>query len=128
MNQQATHHQLHISGILGPEDYHILSCRYCYLIKDQLKYERFNRFWGILQQMKLRAIGYLRQTLYVFSKLAKLFFEKGKSYNASLIVGIRILISTMKYDSEPTIDITIGIFQISILLKRSRFFTTIHTD
>jgi len=78
--------------------------------------------------MKLRAIGYLRQILYAFSKLAELFFEKGKPHNASLIVRIRVLISIMKYDSELTIDTTIGIFQISILLKRSRFFITIHID
>jgi len=78
--------------------------------------------------MEPRAIEYLEQTLYVFSKMAKLFFEKGKPHNASLIVKIKVLILTFEYESKPVIDISMKIFQIRILIKRSRFFTSAHMD
>ena len=128
VDQQTTHQQLHIGGILGPEDYYVLLYQYCYLIKDQLKQDEFDRFQKILQQIELRAIGYFGQILYIFNKLAKLFFEKDKPHNPFLVARVRVLIVILKYDNEPEIDIATDIFQISILLKRSRFFTSAHTD
>ncbi|SRR6266540_3159101 len=78
--------------------------------------------------MKLRTGGYSGQILFTFNKLAELFFEKKKSYNMSLIAEIRALISTVEYDEKSEIDTTTGIFQMSILFKRSRFFISDHTD
>ena len=123
VDQQVTHYQLHIGGVLGSENYHILSYKYCYLVKDQLRSAEFDRFWKILQRMELKAAGYSGQTFYAFSKLAKLSFEKEKPHNPSLVVRVRALISTLEYDSKSEVDITTDIFQIGILLKRSRFFT-----
>ncbi len=78
--------------------------------------------------MNLSIEGYSKQTIYVFNKISKLFFENKKSHNASLIAGIRAILTTVEYDNEPEVDITMGIFQIRILFKRSRLFTTTHTD
>ena len=55
-------------------------------------------------------------------------FAQEKPYNPSLIAGIRAILSTIKYDEELEALIITTIFQISILLKRSRFFTSSHTD
>jgi len=57
-----------------------------------------------------------------------LSFDKGKPYNPSLIAGIRVILTTLEYEAKPEMDITIGIFQIRILLKRSKFLTFTHTD
>ncbi len=100
----------------------------CYSIKDQLKHAAFDRFWKILWQLELRARKYSRQILYAFNKLAELFFDKRKSHNPFLIAEIRIILSTIEYDEEPEIAITIEIFQIGILLKRLRLFTSTHID
>src|SRR6266540_5396699 len=78
--------------------------------------------------MDLKAARYSKQTLYAFNKLAELSFKREKPHNASLIAGIRATLSTIEYESEPAIDIITRIFQISILLKRSRLFTFAHTD
>jgi len=63
--------------------------------------------------------GYLGQTVFAFNKLAKLSFDKGKPYNVSLITEIRVILTTLKYDADPEIDITTAIYQIRILLKKS---------
>jgi|SRR6266498_2591400 len=78
--------------------------------------------------MYLNVKGYSGQTIFVFNKLAELSFDKGKPYNTSLIAGIRAILTTLKYDAKSEVDIITGIFQIGILLKRSRFFTSEHTD
>jgi len=44
--------------------------------------------------------------MYAFSKLTKLSFEKGKLHNASLIAGIRAILTILKYNVDPEIDIT----------------------
>ncbi len=78
--------------------------------------------------MGLNIGEYSRQTIYIYNKLAELSFEKGKPYNAFLITGIRAILTTLEYDAESVADIMTVIFQIRILLKRSRFFMTVHTD
>ena len=78
--------------------------------------------------MNLNVGGYSGQTIYAFNKLVKLSFNKGKPHNSSLIVGIRAILTTLKYEAKPAVDITMGIFQIKILFKRSRLFTTEHID
>src|SRR6266540_1126604 len=81
-----------------------------------------------MEQMRLNTGRYFRQTIYAFNKLAELSFDKGKPHNLSLIVGIRTILITLKYDEEPEVKITTAIFQIRILLKRLRLFTSAHTD
>jgi len=54
--------------------------------------------------MELKAVGYSEQILYAFSKLVELSFEKRKPHNPSLVAEIRVLISILKYDSEPEVD------------------------
>ena len=78
--------------------------------------------------MELRVTGYSEQILYAFNKLIKLSFDKEKPHNPSLVARIRVLILTLKYDSESEVDIVTGIFQIGILLKRLKFFTSAHTN
>ena len=78
--------------------------------------------------MGLNVRGYSGQTIYAFNKLVELSFKKDKPYNPSLIVGIRAILITLKYDAMSEVDIITEIFQIRILLKRSRFFTLTHTD
>jgi len=117
-----------VRGVVEREDQHNLSCRTCYLIKDHPKHEGFDRFWELLEQMYLDVRGYFGQTIYIFNRLAELSFDKGKPHNASLIAEIRVIMTTLEYDTELEVDIIMRIFQIRILLKRSRFFTTEHTD
>ena len=82
----------------------------------------------MLQQLDFYAKRYTRQTLFAFSKLAKLSFEKGHPNNVILIARIRAVLSTLKYDYEPEVDIATEIFQIGILFKRSKFFTMDHMN
>ncbi len=102
MKQQVTYKFLHVGDAVEGEDQHDLSCR---TIKE-----------------------YSKQTVYAFNKLAELSFEKGKPHNPSLIARIRAILTMLEYDADPKVDITMGIFQIGILLKRSRFLTTKHTN
>ncbi len=60
--------------------------------------------------MNLSIEGYSEQTIYAFNKLAELSFNNKKSYNPSLIVGIRVILTTVEYDDELKEDITMGIF------------------
>ena len=78
--------------------------------------------------MHFNVRGYSGQIIYVFNKLAELSFDKGKLHNSSLIVRIRVILSTLEYDAEPEMNITTEIFQIRILLKRFRFFSSAYTD
>src|SRR6266540_1058390 len=78
--------------------------------------------------MRLNTRGYLGQTLYVFTKLTELSFDKGKPHNALLIAGIRVILITLEYDAESEVDITTAIFQIGILFKKSQLLSTKHTD
>ncbi len=78
--------------------------------------------------MELNVNRYSGQTYYAFSKLAELFFEKEKLHNLSLVVRLRVLLFTLEYEEKPKIDIAEGVFKLGILLKRSRFFTSAHTD
>ncbi len=81
-----------------------------------------------MQQLELRAGGYSGQTLFTFNKLAKLSFDKEKLHNPFLIAEIRVILTTIEYEEESEIAIITEIFQIGILLKRSRLFTSAHTD
>ena len=81
-----------------------------------------------MKQMHFNVREYSGQTIYAFNKLAKLSFDKSKLHNPSLIAGIRAILLTLEYDAEPEVNITTAIFQIGILLKRSRFFTSAYID
>ncbi|SRR6266498_1796100 len=78
--------------------------------------------------MEFNLGGYFRQTIYAFNKLSELSFDKEKPHNASLIAGIRAILITLEYDMELKVDIITAIFQIRILLKRSRLFTSEYTN
>ncbi len=60
--------------------------------------------------------------------MTELSFEKSKPHNASLIAGIRAILTTLEYDEELPKDVTTATYQIGILLKKSRLLTTEHTD
>ena len=55
-------------------------------------------------------------------------FEKGKPYNASLVAGIRVILTTLEYAENLIIDVTSATYQIGILLKKSKMLMTEHTD
>ncbi len=112
---------------MGGEDQHDLSCRICYPIKDQIKHERFDRFWRLIEQMDLSVRGYSGQIIFAFNKLTELSFKKGKLHNASLVVRVRAILMTLEYDKDPRVDVTIATYQIGILLKKSRLLITEHT-
>ena len=78
--------------------------------------------------MNLNVIEYSSQTYYAFSKLAELFFEKGKLYNASLIVRLRALVTILEYDEKSKDNVAGCIFKLGVLLKKLKFFNTTHTD
>ncbi len=63
-------------------------------------------------------MGYSGQTIYVFNKLTELSFEKDKPHNALLIARIRVILTTLEYDEDLPMDITITTYQIRILLKK----------
>ena len=60
--------------------------------------------------------------------MAELSFEKGKSYNLSLVAGLRALVSTLEYAEKSEIDIAECVFRLGILLKRFRLFSSVHID
>ena len=78
--------------------------------------------------MSLSVGGYSGQTIYAFNKLTKLFFKKGKPHNTSLIAEVQVILTTLEYDENLPINITIATYQIEILLKKSRLLSTEHTD
>src|SRR6266542_4243915 len=97
IKQQATHKLMHVRGGRGGEDHQDLSCQTCYPTKDIIKHEAFDRFWGLIDQMELSMKVYSGQMIYAFNKLTELSFEKGKPHNASLVAGIRAILSILEY-------------------------------
>ena len=128
VKRQATHKLYHATkGGVG-ENQPDPSCQTCYPTKDIIKHERFDRFWGIIEQMDLSVKAYSRQTIYAFNQLTELSFEKGKPHNASLIAGIKAILTTVEYAENPEVDIPTATYQIRIMLKKSKLLTTNHTD
>ena len=78
--------------------------------------------------MELSVEAYSGQTIYTFNKLSELSFEKGKPHNASLVAGIRAMLTTIEYAENLQVDITSATYQIGILLKKSKMLTTEHMD
>src|SRR6266498_5904290 len=126
VQQQATHKLFHAGGGIG-KDLPDLSCRTCYPTKDTIKHERFDRFWRIIEQLDMSMEGYSGQTIFAFNKLTELSFEKGKPHNASLIAGIKAILTTLEYAEVSRLDMMAATYQIGIMLKKSRMFTTRHT-
>src|SRR6266498_6092410 len=117
IKKQATHKLFHTSDRGVSENTSDLSCQTCYPIKDIIKYERFDRFWGLIEQLDLSIEGYSGQIIYAFNKLIELSFEKGKPHNTSLIAGIRAILTTLEYAEDPRVDVITATYQIRILLK-----------
>ena len=67
IKQQATHKLHHATKGGAGEDLSDLSCQTCYPTKDIIKHERFDRFWGIVEQMDLSVKVYSGQTIYAFN-------------------------------------------------------------
>src|SRR6266498_1298527 len=78
--------------------------------------------------MDLSVEAYSGQTIYAFNKLTELSFKKGKPHNASLVAGIRVILTTLEYAENPRVDIPTAMYQIRIMLKKSKLLTTEHTD
>src|SRR6266540_2150633 len=127
IKQQALHKAQHVGAGIGKKASD-LSCRTCYLTKNIIKHERFDRFWGLVEQLDLSMKAYFRQTIYVFNKLTELSFEKGKSHNTSLVARIKAMLTTVEYAEKPRVDISIATYQIGIMLKKSKLLLIKHTD
>src|SRR6266540_3347189 len=128
MKVQATHKLHHATkGGVG-ENLSDLSCRTCYPTQNIIKHERFDRFWGMIEQMDVEDEAYSGQTIYAFNKMTELSFEKGKPHNASLVARIRAILTTLEYAEKPKLDMMAATYQIGIMLKKSKMFTTGHTD
>ena len=78
--------------------------------------------------MDLSVEAYSRQTIYTFNKLTELSFEKEKPHNASLVAGIKAILTTVEYAENPQVDILTVTYQIRIMLKKSKLLTTEHMD
>ncbi len=128
MKIRATHKLHHATeGGVG-DNLSDLSCQTCYPTQNIIKHERFDRFWEMIEQMDMGIEAYSGQTIYAFNKLTELSFEKGKPHNASLVAGIRAILTTMEYAEKPKVDMMAATYQIGIMLKKSKMFTTEHTD
>ncbi len=66
--------------------------------------------------------------IYAFNKLTELSFEKEKPHNASLVAGIKAILTTVEYNKNPQVNIPTVMYQIRILLKKSKLLTTKHMD
>ncbi len=128
IKQQATHKLHHATKGGVSENLPDLSYQTYYLTKNIIKHERFDQFWGLIEQIDLSVEAYSGQTIYAFNKLIELSFKKGKPYNALLIVGIKAILTTVKYAKRSRMDIPTATYQIGILLKKSKLLTTEHTD
>src|SRR6266498_1587506 len=117
---------MHTGGGRGAEKHQDLSCQTCYPTKDKIKHEIFDRFWRLIDQMELNVEAYLGQIIYAFNKLAELSFEKEKPHNASLVAGIRAMLTTLEYAKNLRVNVTSATYQIGILLKKSKLLTTEH--
>src|SRR6266540_6390476 len=104
VKKQAAHKIFHSGGGMG-KDLSDLSCQKCYPTKDIIKEEKFDQFWGLVEQMDMGVEGYSEQTIYIFNKLTELSFEKGKLHNASLVAGIRAMLNILKYAEQPKVDV-----------------------
>src|SRR6266542_3912043 len=78
--------------------------------------------------MNLSVEAYSGQTIYAFNKLTELSFEKEKPHNASLVAGIRAILTMIEYAEKLRVDIPTATYQIGILLKKSKLLATEHTD
>jgi len=78
--------------------------------------------------MNLSVEAYSGQTIYAFNKLTELSFKKRKPHNASLVAGIRAILTILEYAENPQVDVTSATYQIRILLKKSKLLTTEHMD
>src|SRR6266540_6504597 len=119
---------MHVGGGKRGEDHQDLSYQRCYSTKDIIKHEIFDRFWGLIDQIDLDVEAYSGQTIYAFNKLTELSFEKGKPHNPSLVTGVKAMLTIVEYAKNPQVDIPTAIYQIGILLKKSKLLTTEHTD
>ena len=128
VKQQATHKLHHATKGGVSENLPDLSCQTCYSTKDIIKHERFDWFWGLIEQLDLSVEGYSGQTIYAFNKLTELSFEKRKPHNLSLVAGIKAILTTVKYAENPLVDIPTATYQIRTMLKKSKLLTTEHTD
>ncbi len=128
VKKQATHKLFHATTGGVSENLPDLSCQTCYPTKDVIKHERFDRFWGLIEQLDLRIEGYSGQMIYAFNKLTKLSFEKGKPHNPSLVASIKAILTTVEYAENPLVDIPTATYQIGIMLKKSKLLTTEHTN
>src|SRR6266508_3729786 len=128
MKRQATHKLHHDTKGGVSENQLDLSCQICYLTKDIIKHERFDRFWEVIEQMDLSVEAYSGQTIYAFNQLTELSFEKGKPHNPSLVARIKAILTTVEYTENPRVDIPTATYQIGIMLKKSKLLTTEHTD
>ena len=128
IKKQATHKLFHTTDRGVSENTSDLSCQTCYPIKDIIKHERFDRFWGLVEQLDLSIEGYSGQTIYAFNKLTELSFEKRKPYNPSLVTGIKAILTIVEYAENPLVDIPTATYQIRIMLKKSKLLTTEHMD
>src|SRR6266498_197767 len=104
IKQQATHKLHHATKGGVSENLPDLSYQTYYLTKNIIKHERFDQFWGLIEQIDLSVEAYSGQTIYAFNKLTKLSFEKGKLHNASLVAGIKAILTTVKYVENPRVD------------------------
>src|SRR6266498_733720 len=128
MKIRATHKLHHATeGGVG-DNLSDLSCQTCYPTQNIIKHERFDRFWEMIEQMDMGIEAYSGQTIYAFNKLTELSFEKGKSHNASLVAGIKAMLTTVEYAKNPQVDIPTATYQIGILLKKSKLLMTDYTD
>src|SRR6266540_3407182 len=82
----------------------------------------------MIEQMDLKVEAYSGQTIYAFNKLTELSFEKEKPHNTSLIARIKAILTTLEYAEKPKVDIPAATYQIGIMLKKSKMFTTEHID
>ena len=73
--------------------------------------------------MELSIEAYSGQTIYAFNNLAELSFKKEKIHNASLVAGIRAILTTLEYAENLRVDVTSATYQIGILLKKSKMLT-----
>src|SRR6266540_7387531 len=78
--------------------------------------------------MGLSVEAYSGQTVYSFNQLTELSFEKGKPHNPSLVARIKAILITVEYAENLRVDIPTAAYQIGIMLKKSKLFTTEHTD
>src|SRR6266540_1508019 len=97
VKQQATHKLHHATKGEVRENLPDLSCQTCYPTKDIIKYERFDQFWEIIEQMDLNVEAYSGQTIYAFNKLTEFSFEKEKPHNMSLVAGTKAILTTLEY-------------------------------